>query len=384
VSDTARDVGGNHHAVAAGRIDGRPFVFAPVSGEGGTDRCALVGLDGRNGSVRWQQRVPPANCTIHSVADPTIADADADGTAEIVAATTERVVSVYDPLTGAPEARHALSSYGYTKPLVTDVTGDGRPELLVVDVKGSAVAVRANGTTLWSHRHDTYTWGQPAVADFDGDRDPELVTALGSGDLYLYDGATGRVEWTRSLDDDPTGIQGAVTWLTTKSANAGSGTDIVVATDGGTVALLDGEDGAQQWRHGLGAFAAVHAVGDGDGDGRIEIYAVAKDGVLRSLNASTGHVEWSTTLTPADVQMMPPPALGDVTGDGAPELVAPTHDGEVLVVDPASGHIQARYGRGEAIWTHPTLADLNDDGSNEILTVYGNGEVVALDAPLDT
>jgi predicted nuclease with RNAse H fold len=56
----------------------------------------------------------------------------------------------------------------------------------------------------------------------------------------------------------------------------------------------------------------------------------------------------------------------------------------VLVVDPASGHIQARYGRGGAIWTHPTLADLNDDGSNEILTVYGNGEVVALDAPLDT
>lgn len=153
LSDTGRDVEGNHHPAVGAVVDGEPMVFAPVSGvahdhEGGhgaaaTDHaegssgCALVGLDGTTGAIRWQNEVAPANCTIHSVADPTVADADGDGTPEVVAATTEPRVTAYDPTDGTTEFSHPLSLYGYSRPVVTDLTGDGRDELVVVDVTGT-------------------------------------------------------------------------------------------------------------------------------------------------------------------------------------------------------------------------------------------------------
>lgn len=378
LSDTARPVGGNHHAVIGGQIAGRSMVYAPISGEGDSAQCALVALNGRNGSVRWENRVPPAHCTIHSVADPTLGDIDADGLEEVLTATTERAVKAYHPLTGDVEFTYDLSSYGYTRPLVADVTGDGRQELVVVDVRGSVFVVRPNGTTVWQQRFSTYTWGQPALADFDADGAPELVLALGSGDMYLFDAADGTIRWNRSLD-----VDGSITWVTTGQADDDPALEIATATTRGGVLLFDGRTGTRQWHRDLGGFAAVHAFGDGDGDGDPEIYAVAKDGVLRSLNAADGRTEWTTSLTPQAVQMMPPPALGDVDGDGggegdgAPELVAVTNPGRVAVVDPRSGRILASHRQNTSIWTHPTLVDTDGDGVLEIYVVYGNGRVAA-------
>ena len=122
----------------------------------------------------------------------------------------------------------------------------------------------------------------------------------------------------------------------------------------------------------------MHAYGDGDGEP--EVYAVAKDGKLRSLDASDGTVEWETTLTSADVQVVPPPSMGDADRDGAPEIVAVTNEGRVSVVDPNSGEILATCERaGEVpIYTHPTVADTDGDGTAEIYVMYGDGRVVAL------
>jgi outer membrane protein assembly factor BamB len=108
------------------------------------------------------------------------------------------------------------------------------------------------------------------------------------------------------------------------------------------------------------------------------VYATARDGVLRSLDARTGETEWTTTLTEGDVQMTPPPSLGDLDGDGNPELVAVTNDGIVRVVDPGTGAIRATYERDASVYTHATLADLDADGKSEVYVPYGDGRVVAL------
>lgn len=372
VSDTARDRAVNHHGPAAGTADGRGVVYAPISGESGTDGCALVALDGADGSRRWGYPIPPANCTIHSVADPTVADYDDDGVAEVFVATTERAVLGLDPRDGAVEFRHALTAYGYTRPLVTDLTGDKRPEVVAVDVQGAVFVLRQNGTVAWSRQYATYTWGQPAVADFDGDGDRELVVGFGgSGELVLFE-RNGTVAWNRSSPG------GSITWLATGQADADAATEVVVATSDGVVAVLDGRDGAVQWRRDLGTLAAVHAVGDGDGDGDPEVYAVAGDAVLRSFAGADGAVEWTTTLTTEQVQMTPPPSLGDVDGDGREELVAVTNNGIVSVVDPGSGDVVDSYRREVPIWVHPTIADVTGDGTSEVLVMYGDGRVVSL------
>jgi len=375
VSDTARDTGGNHHAPAAGSVGDSSMVYAPISGRTDTNDCALVALGAGNGSERWTSPIPAANCTIHAVADPTLADFDSDGVREVLAATTEQAVTAYHPRTGDVEFRHDLTSYGYTKPIVGDLTGDDRPEIVVVDVRGTVFVLRPNGTEVWSKRLDSYTWGQPAIEDFDGDGAPELAVGLGdAGELRLFE-ADGSSAWPGAGTYDS-----SITWMTTGQADGDEAVEIVVATArGGRVSMVDGATGDREWTREFGAFAAVRALGDGDGDGDPEVYAVAKDGVLRSLDAATGRTEWTTTLTTGSVQMTPPPALGDVDGDGDPELVAVTNDGIVSAIDPVSGEVLATHERdGEArIYTHPELADTDGDGRDEAFVMYADGRVFA-------
>jgi outer membrane protein assembly factor BamB len=368
VSDTESDVRGNHHAVAAARIDGEGLVFAPIGGRSGEEGCALVALDAAGEEV-WRDPVPPEDCTIHAVADPTVADWTGDPTPEVLSSTTEERVSAHDALTGEETFAAPLEDYGYTKPVVDDVTGDGERELVVLDVTGTVFVYRADGGLVWSRTFGAYTWAQPVVTDFDADGDREVVAGFDDGSLRLLDGATGDAVWSASTD-------GPVTWLTISEDDR----DVTVfaATADGDVLAIDGATGDREWTRPLGRFAAVRAVGDPDGDGERAVYATARDGVLRALSAATGEVEWETTLTAGDVQMTPPPSMGDLDGDGDPELVAATNDGLVRVVDPVDGSILATYERESTLYTHVTLADLDDNGRAEVYVPYGDGRVVAL------
>lgn len=373
VSDTARDRPVNHHAPAAGIVRGEGMVFVPISGTPHTDQCALVGLYGTNGSTRWNYPIPRDDCTIHSVADPAIADYDGDGVEEVFVATTEEAIVGLDAVTGSEVFRHELPSYGYTKPIVSDVDGVDGMEVVAVDAEGTVVVLRPNGTVLWERPGASHTWGQPGVADFDGDGQRELLVGLGeSGGLYLFE-PDGTIAWNRSDV-----VQGSITWMTTGQVDGDPGEEVAIATSDGVVAMVDGRAGTVEWRRDLGTLAAVHAFGDGDGDGEAELYAVADDAVLRSYTASDGTIEWTATLTDEDVQMTPPPALGDVDGDGEQELVAVTNDGVVSIVDAKTGEIGDTYRRDVPIWTHPTLADVDGDGVPEVFVIYGDGRVVSL------
>jgi outer membrane protein assembly factor BamB len=370
VSNTETAILGNHHAPAAGRIAGTGIVFAPISGAGGTHQCRLVAMNADTGTVRWQYQVPPANCTLHSVADPVLADFDGDSMKEVIATTTEEVVVAFDPLTGEREFRHNLTDYGYTQPIVTDLIGDETTELVVVDFRGTVFVFRPNGTTVWKKTLASQTEAQPAVGDFDADGAKEIAVATGKR-LVLVE-RNGTVAWNRTKPFDT-----SITWMTTGQADDDPPLEIVAATFGGTVIVLDGT-GTVQWQKDLGTLAAVHAFGDGDGDGTPEVYAVAQDGVLRSFNATSGRVEWTTQLTTAEVQMTPPPSMGDIDGDGNPELVAVTNNGIVSVVDPKSGDILASSKRDVPIYVHPTIANTDADDDAEVYVIYADGRVVAL------
>lgn len=394
LSDTERDIKGNHHAVAAARIDGRPMVFAPLSGHAHSTAtaadghrhshargCALVGIDGTDGEVRWRNPIPEADCTIHSVADPVVADVDGDGDREVVAATTEERVSVYDPTTGAVTSSARLSAYGFSRPLVGDFLADesrngsggstdavGAREIVVVDVRGN-VAVLSGTEPRWRHQLGGDVQAQPQAAALDADPQRELVVGTISGSVVALDPGEG-VVWNRTLPDR------SVTWLTAGQADADPETEVAAATYEGEVIVLD-DDGEVLWRRDVGKLASVHAFVDGDGDGRAELYAVDKNGTVTAFGAD-GEEEWRRDVVEGEAQMTPPPVAGDLTGDGSLELVVATNAGGVRVLDPATGDLLATYSRDVPIWTHPTLADLDGDGDAEILVTYGDGRVARL------
>jgi outer membrane protein assembly factor BamB len=390
VSDTGRDIGGNHHAAAV--ADGR--VYAPLSGPGTPAGCELVALHGSDGGVVWRAPVE-TNCTIHAVADPAVADSDGDGVAEVLVATTEEDLRTYSR-DGDLLRRSALSDYGYTRPAVADLDGSDGPETIVVDVRGSVVVFDAAGEEVWRYALDDYVWARPVVGDVDGDGSGEVFVAPRDGTLTLLSGdatsgndptddadtAGPTVEWSTAIGGSPD-----ISWLAAGQADGDPARELVVATVDGGVYAVDGATGEVEWSRQVGSLAAVGGFGDGDGDGDSEVYVADHTGQVRALDAATGDDEWVTRVTDGPVQMMPPPSLGDTDGDGAADLIVPAHDGRVSKLDPADGHVIARYApagvasdRGEdRIFARATLGDLDGDGDDDAVVVYADGTVVGLD-----
>ncbi|MFC4356746.1 PQQ-binding-like beta-propeller repeat protein [Halobium salinum] len=370
VSDPGTEAGGNHHepAVANGTV------FAPVSGSRGQTECALVAYGADDGTERWRAPVPDANCTIHAVADPTVADYDDDGVHEVLAASTTEELVAYDPETGDREFSFPLSRYGYSAPVVADVTPGGGEEIVVTDVAGVTFVLGPDGTERWRVDTDQHVETAPTVADFDADGTRETLVA-GDRALVLL-GPDGEVEWEHPTDDR------LAAWVTTADADGDPAVEVFAAFTRGEVVAVDGASGETEWRREVGRFPAVHDAGDGDGDGAVELYVGTRDGTVRALDATTGETEWATPVAEG-LQMMPPPVLGDVDGgvgggDPGPELVVASNDGTVTVLDP-DGTVRTTYSRDQPVYTHPVFADVDGDGDREVFVMYSDGRVVALD-----
>ncbi|WP_327053642.1 FG-GAP-like repeat-containing protein [Halomicrococcus gelatinilyticus] len=376
VSDTPRDNEVNHHAVGVGPA--ADVVVAPVAEVPNSDvrltdqSCTLVGLAPENGSATWRAGLAAEDCFTHSLTEPAIGDVDGDGDPEAVVGTTENALVAYDARSGVEEWRVPLATYGYGRPTIANVTSAPGPEVVTSDIDGNVVVVRGNGSVAWRFRANETRWNSPAVwdapvvDDVDGDGRPEVLVGSNKGALLLS--ARGTVEWHRDE---------SASYVAATQADDDAATEVFAA---GTSALraYDGASGDREWTRSL-SNARVRTTGDADGDGTTELYVGTVDGEVLALDARTGETEWSATVSTASDDTVPPPVLGDVNGDGRREVVGVTHVGEVVVLAPGSGTELARYERNVPVWTFATPADVDDDDRAEILVRYGDGRVVALD-----
>lgn len=149
VSDTPRDNQVNHHAVGVGP-DGNVIVV-PVAEVPHSDvpitntSCALVHLAPDNGSAVWRTGMPAADCFTHALTEPAIEDIDGDGTLKVVVSTTENALITYDARTGIEEWRVPLTTYGYGRPTIGNVTAPAGPEVVTSDISGGIVVAHETG-----------------------------------------------------------------------------------------------------------------------------------------------------------------------------------------------------------------------------------------------
>lgn len=375
VSDTPRDNQVNHHAVGvgpSGDVVVAPVAEVPHSDVELTDTsCSLVRLGPESGGVAWRAGMPAGDCFTHALTQPAIADVDGDGDLEVLVATTQDALVAYDAESGAEAWRVSLSTYGYGRPTVGNVTPAPGLEVVVSDIQGEVVVATGEGDVAWrldldrTAWDDPIVWARPIVADVDGDGSPEV--AVGSNDGTVVLSADGGVQWQ---------VDGSAAYLAAGDVDGDDAVELIAAGSSG-VAAYDGADGAEAWSRSL-SNARVRTVADGDGDGTAEVYVGRVGGEVLALDATTGETEWSTTVGDDD-SIVPAPVVADVDGDGTEEVVAATEGGTVVVLAPDSGAELARYERSVPIWTFVTPADLDDDGDAEILVRYGDGRVVALD-----
>lgn len=85
---------------------------------------------------------------------------------------------------GFPSALVELGNdrVGPSSPTVVNLDGTGDPEIVFGTEGGKVVAVRSNGTLMWSYSTGSVpVQSKPAVADIDGDGELEVVVGAGSG-----------------------------------------------------------------------------------------------------------------------------------------------------------------------------------------------------------
>lgn len=371
VSDTTRENRANHHAVGVGpddRVVVAPVAEIPRDGVEMTDTsCVLARLAPGDGEVRWEAGIPAVNCTSHALTEPAIADLDGDGDLEAAAATTEDALVVRGAADGREQWRLELSTFGYGRPTVGNLTPAPGPEVVASDIRGGVVAATGEGRVAWRANLTSLplarptVWDRPVVRDLDADGAPEVLLGTGSGPVLLA--ADGSTEWY---------AEGSAVHVTAVQADDDPALEVVTAGADG-LRTYDGATGDLEWERDLPG-SRVRATADGDGS--VAVFVGQTDGTVLAVDAATGETRWTTTVATGDAAV--PPVLGDVDGDGAGELVAATNGGTVAVLAPGDGAELAAYERSVPVWTVPTPADTDGDGADEVLVRYGDGRVVAL------
>jgi Subtilase family/FG-GAP-like repeat len=297
-----------------------------------------------------------------------------------------------DLLPGFPRT---LPSDGEASPVLADLDGDNRNELIVATADGTVHAYRPDGREApgWPVRGERlplHTGGaafrsgavspdasrgaflaSPAVGDLDRDGTPEVVAADYEGRVYAW-GADGRRRWMRTTTPE---------W------------------SGRPLSPFDEARKGERNRTQRG-FVGSPVLADLDSNGRLEVIAAAMDrhvyawraggavvpgfpslvvdaSKVASVDPATHQVTFNEQAGESLMQgaIVDTPAVGDLTGDGRPEIVVGTNE-EYSVNAPGEGGLNADNVEMRALEQAAGATGVLDPAHSRVFALDARGRVL--------
>ncbi|MFO0617517.1 MAG: PQQ-binding-like beta-propeller repeat protein [Polyangiaceae bacterium] len=192
--------------------------------------------------------------------------------------------------------------------------------------------------------------------------------------VYVLDAATGKsslkIASPRSGDMDVGGV----------AVDKGT---VYFTGDAGLVATASLETGKIGWQATLqGKVRAAPALADLDGDAALDVVVGDEMGVLSALSGADGKVLWSLKTGENDYNargFIAAAAIADIDGDGKDDVVAGARDGVLRGIRGTDGREFWEVKDTSGIHASPSIVDFDGDGRKEILAAWSYSDVAVLD-----
>ncbi|PHT70794.1 Protein DEFECTIVE IN EXINE FORMATION 1 [Capsicum annuum] len=145
--------------------------------------------------VKWTAQLDlstdDGNFRAYIYSSPTVIDLDGDGNMDILVGTSYGMFYVLDH-TGKVREKFPLEMAEIQGAVVAaDINDDGKIELVTTDSHGNVAAWTAQGTEIWEKHLKSLVPQGPVIGDVDGDGRTDVVVPTLSGNIYVLNGKDG-------------------------------------------------------------------------------------------------------------------------------------------------------------------------------------------------
>ncbi len=269
-----------------------------------------------NGSIYWLY----TRSTLHTSEfnRPIVVDVLGNSRPEVIIPTTDGSIYILNGTTG--QLLWSMDMFLSQSPslAVGDINSDSQREIVLNAGHYTYAYTVGNSTPIWLHNWASYTGSAPIIADINGDGKADVVVYTANA-VTALNGADGTVLWQHTINTE------ALSWACAVGDVNGDGQLEVVFTQGyDQICAVHGRDGSLLWTYS--GFETYNmgdlSIGDFDGERSYEILMSGRASVT-AINPRDGSIDWHYSMPSGEVETQQLPAIGDINNNGRLDIVVP-------------------------------------------------------------